>query len=134
MYANWTISAFLNALACLALALALVMSPPSASHAGSGMHSDHHASGCQNDHKNGGHEHGSMSSVAAHDGCGSISKAENGDDSSGQCCSGICLSVVLDNTVGIFVEQATSGKYLTLHAQTNSIEPSGFLRPPQLLI
>ena len=38
-----TISFWLNAVACLAFAAALVLFPPSASHAASGMHDGHYA-------------------------------------------------------------------------------------------
>jgi len=53
---------------------------------------------------------------------------------SGQCCSGICISVFLEESGPVFADQITVNKYLTLHEQTSSLEVTGFLRPPQHLI
>jgi hypothetical protein len=66
--------------------------------------------------------------------CGNLSQADGDDEASGQCCSGICLSVVLAETGIVHVDQIASDLYQTLHEQTKSVEPSGFLRPPQYLI
>lgn len=129
-----TISTWLKTLACLAFAFALVLSPPSASHAASGMHGDHHAVPVSADHSDANHVHDADSSISEHEQHASGSDMDADDQASGQCCSSICLSAVLDENGHDFEVQVTSGKYLTLHAQTASVEPSGFLRPPQFLI
>jgi hypothetical protein len=134
MYMNRSISALLQALACFVFALALVFSPPSASHAASSMPGENFSLDSQTDSQEDATAYGAISFALTHAECGSVSKSADGDDAAGQCCSGTCFSVMLDNTVGIFVEQMTSDKYLVLYAQTNSIEQSGFLRPPQFLI
>ncbi|KIN69936.1 hypothetical protein Z945_3828 [Sulfitobacter noctilucae] len=41
---------------------------------------------------------------------------------------------MLDDTTVDAAIQPTGEKYLTLYAQSDSIKPSGFLRPPQSLI
>lgn len=129
-----TISTWLKVLACLAFAFALVLSPPSASHAASGMHGDHHAAPVSADHSDKDHVHVADSSISEHEHHASGSDMDADDQASGQCCSGICLSAVLDENGHDFEVQVTNGKYLTLHAQAASVEPSGFLRPPQTLI
>jgi hypothetical protein len=129
-----TTPAFLKVLSCLAFALALVFSPPSASHAASGLHDDHQMASVILDHVNNSHSHDAMSSTSFNNESNSTSKSGDDEQSSTQCCSGICLSVVLIETGIVFGDEATSSVDLTLHAQTASIEPSGFLRPPQFLI
>lgn len=128
------ISEALKVLACLGLSLALVFFPPSASHAASDVHGDHLAASENPDHGDAGHAYGAGSSNSMHGKCGSVSQTDDAEQASGQCCSGICLSVVLSEIGSVFVDQITSDKYLTLHARKNSTEPSGFLRPPQHLI
>jgi hypothetical protein len=120
-----TFSVVLRAIACIAFAMALVLFPPSASHAASGLHDDHHAVSAHSDDPHSSH---------MHEQSGPVSNTADNDQTSGQCCSSVCLSVDLVGYGPVFVDQATSDKYLTLHAQTRSIEPSGFLRPPQHLI
>lgn len=134
MYRGLPISALYKALTCLALVLTLVFAPPSASHAGAGMHGDHHASATQHDNDAVDGSSRDISSHTTYSSCGSTSASTSDDESTGQCCSGICFSVVLDETTGDAAIQPTDGKYLTLHAQADSIEPAGFLRPPQFLI
>ena len=129
-----TTTALLKVLACLAFAFALVFSPPSASHAASGMHDDHQMASVTLDHVDNTHSCHSKSSTPLHNEFSSTTKSVDDEHSSAQCCSGICLSVALNETGIVFGDQTTSGVYLTLHAQTASIEPSGFLRPPQFLI
>lgn len=129
-----TISTSLKTLACLAFVFALVLSPPSASHAASGMHGDHHAAPASSDYGDTIHARDADSSIAEHEQHASGSDMDADDKASSQCCSGICLSAVLDESGHDIEVQFTSGKYLTLHAQTASVEPSDFLRPPQFLI
>lgn len=134
MYRGLPISTLYKALTCLVLVLTLVFAPPSASHAGAGMHGDQHASTSHHDHDASGGSINDASSHAKHASCGSTSASTSDDESTGQCCSGICFSVVLDETTGDAAIQPTGEKYLTLYAQSDSIKPSGFLRPPQFLI
>ena len=103
-----TISFWLNAVACLAFAAALVLFPPSASHAASGMHDGHYAN--------------VMDDVAP---------SSAPDDSAGNCCNGMCLSVVLMDHAHPQDDAVTAGTYKIGHAQARSLEAQGFLRPPQ---
>jgi hypothetical protein len=98
------------------------------------MHGNHHTVASSSDHADGAHAHETASSASLHETCGSMSMSDDGEQSSTQCCSGICLSVVLIETGSGFSDHVTSSRYPTRHAQTTSIEPSGFLRPPQHLI
>jgi hypothetical protein len=120
-----TISIWLKTLACLAFVCAVVLSPQSSSHANSGMHGDHHSASVSA-------EYGDDSHVQ--DAHSSISDLSADDQTSGQCCSDICLSAVLSECEHNFVVQSAGGGYVRLHAQAASLEPSGFLRPPQFLI
>jgi hypothetical protein len=128
------ILAWLNVVACVAVALALVIFPPSASHAASGLHNDHHAASNSIDHVSTGHKKVEVAPPSATGMCVTISETSDNEASSSQCCSGICLSVVLTENGTAFVEQALSGRYLTRHTQTASTDPTSFLRPPQYLI
>lgn len=127
-------TALLKVFACLAFAFALVFSPPSASHAASGLHDDHQMASVILEHVDNSHSHDAMSSTSLLNEFSSTSKSVDDEQPSSQCCSGICLSVALNESGIVFSDQTTSGVYLTRHAQTASIEPSGFMRPPQFLI
>jgi hypothetical protein len=129
-----TISTWLNVFACVAFAFALVIFPASAAHAASGMHRDHHVVSSSAEHDMMGHEVVEIVTVPTSGQCSTVSTTWDKEASSTQCCSGICLSVVLTEDVTFFVEQALSGKYLTRNAQTSSTDPSSFLRPPRYLI
>jgi hypothetical protein len=129
-----TISTWPKTLACLAFVFALVLSPPSASHAASGMHGDHHAAPVSADHSDANHVHDEDLSISEHEQHASISNMGTDDQTSGQCCSDICLSAILNDRKHDFAVHVAGGKYLRLHAQTASVEPSGLLRPPQFLI
>ena len=130
MYCSGSILVVIKTFLCLVLILTLALLAPSASHATSGMHGDYHAMISQADDQDAEHMHKFAQPKAPHGDCGAVAETAADAESSGQCCSGVCFSVFLGDTVSDFVEQATSGKYLTLHAQAESIEPSGFLRPP----
>ena len=121
----------LNAMFYLAIAIALVFSPPSSAHAASGMHENHHAMTVSADIEKDMHSHKSAVGTSLHD-CGAVSG--DSQNETGKCCSGICFSVVLENHSTALTKQAIGGRYVVLDAQTKSIEPSGFLRPPQRLI
>lgn len=129
-----TIFAIMKTVACAAFALALVILPPSASHASTDMHGGQHsvvdASEQGGAHQN--HDMSSSSTMGAK--CGSAASSEGQDHLAGKCCGGICSSVVLNDVAPVFVGQTTSDRYVPLRAQASSIEPSGFLRPPQPLI
>jgi len=129
MKAKSALSMVLKALSCLALAL--VLSPPSVSHA----QQSHHGSLLASD----------LEGSVSQDGAAHVDHAKttqytmpvpSGDEDSGsiQCCSGICLSVVLGSEIAI---DAVSN----LDAHDDIIEPRlfafdlvEFLRPPKHLI
>ena len=129
-----TISAWIKTLACFAFAFALVLSPPSASHAASGTHGDNHAVPQISDHGDLNHVHDADLSISKHVSHASTSNTGDKEQASAQCCSGVCFSAVLFENEHDLEVQVASDKYLALHAQTASVDPSGFLRPPQFLI
>ncbi|RKE93577.1 hypothetical protein C8N30_2650 [Sulfitobacter guttiformis] len=122
--------ALLKTFACAAFAFALVLLPPSASHASSNMHDSHHTVSDRADHS--GMDHGAAAVTQPE--CGALASSDGKDHVGGKCCSGICSSVVLGEAATVFARQSTSGRYLPLNPQMNSVEQSGFLRPPQFLI
>jgi hypothetical protein len=130
---SWKKSIFadIKVFACLIFALAFMVFPPSAAHAASGMHGNHHSVIVSVDLDVVSHSNKGMSHTSLYDEVGSVSKVADTNDSSGKCCSSICSSVVLGEIGTFFVVQSTTDRYLPLHAQANSIEPSGLLRPPQ---
>ncbi len=134
MKPNNIISTWLKTLACLAFAFALVLSPPTASHAASGMQGDQHAVSVSSDNCDVSYVHDAGSSNSKYEKNATISDMGAKDQKSGPCGSDICLSAVLNQSGHNFVVQVTSSEYLMLHAQPASAEPSGFLRPPQFLI
>lgn len=127
-------TAWLKALMCLCFVFALVFYPPSASHAASGIHGDHNVIAASPVHSDDSHSHGTTALASLHETCGSASTAVDGDQSSTQCCSGICLSIAIIETDSGSSGNVTSGSYHTLQAQATSNKPAGFLRPPQFLI
>lgn len=129
MYLHRAMSECFKSLAIVVFVLALVFYPPSAAHAASGMHDNQHKLVAHTEVQSDTHVHG-MSHGAASSLDGASTTSES-DDSSGNCCSGVCFSVVLDSTHRDFARSASTGGYIVLDAQTDSVEPSGFLRPPQ---
>ena len=128
------IYAMMKTMACAAFIFALVLLPPSAAHASASMHGGQH-SAPETLNVGAGHKTHDMSQVAEAAGkCGSVDSAEGQDHGAGKCCSGICSSVVLIETAPVFVVYTIADRYIPLHAQARSTEPSGFLRPPQFLI
>ncbi|WP_372991067.1 hypothetical protein [Sulfitobacter sp.] len=117
--------------ACLALAISLVLFPPSAAHAASGVHGGHHSKPVIADSDISMHGQDHQTSGTEHD-----AELANTDDeiSAGNCCSGICISVVLNDSVLSAGEQVPTDRLLMPDAQARSIDASGFLRPPQFLI
>lgn len=134
MKAKNIMSAWLKVLTCLSFALALVFSAPSASHAASGMHGGEQAATASSDHKVDNQAHITMSAMTQHK--MPVAAPETGDttEASSECCNGICITIAITGTNVFSVDQATNEEYLMLHTQTSSIDTSGFLRPPQLLI
>lgn len=129
-----TIFASLKALSCLVIVCALVFLPPSATHAASGMHDDQHNVSAQSDRAVAKHAHDAASANSILGVDKSASKADHEDEALGKCCSGLCVSVVLDEAGVAFVAHPQRDKYRTLHVQPKSVEPTGFLRPPSFLI
>lgn len=134
MKAKNIICVWLKAFTCLSFALALVFSAPSASHAATGMHDGGHAAITTSVDTVDSHARHEISSTTHYKVPVITSKSDDEKQSSGECCNGICISVALTEADTVFVEQSTVEVYLMLYAQTNSIESSGFLRPPQILI
>ncbi|WP_154666818.1 hypothetical protein [Litoreibacter arenae] len=125
----------LRAVACFAFALALVFFPPAVSHAGSGAHGEiqvvsQSTFSTVTDHSEG------VDAVTStvHLNCSSVSMTGDDEPSSGQCCNGICLLVVLDEVETLDIEQVAKTRHLGLHEQAKSVEMTGILRPPQSLI
>ncbi len=128
------ISLWLKTLASIALVFALVLSPPAASHAASGTHSDHHSVGAVSPNGDSGHKHDVLSKVSEIHADGDASLTDAKDQTSIQCCNDICMSVVLCESRLDLIMHSATGKYPMLRTQTASVEQSGFLRPPQFLI
>lgn len=124
------IPTWLKTLACIAFAFALVLSPPSASHAASGMHGDNHTVSVSFDGGDSNHVHDADASIFKTTTHADASEVDDNEQTSRKCCSDICLSAVLNESGDDIAIQVTNSKYLTLAARTASIEPSGFLRPP----
>lgn len=134
------ISTWVRVLTCFAFALALVLSPPSAAHAASGMHDGQHS--------------GSISSLLSKRTVGQgtdihavhmkhpatvdvddiSSDMGETEHQSTQCCNGICISVVIPDADLVFPDPIAAKEYMILSGQTHSVETSGFLRPPRFLI
>ena len=132
------ISSWTRAFTCIAFALALVFSPPSAAHAASGMHDGHQAKsivvvGAAMTHDTGSdahHAHEKLrvaSDIAASD-------KDGKEQQSQECCNGICISVVFLEDTKIEAEPVGTSEYVILDGQTYSVETAGFLRPPRFLI
>ena len=132
------ISSWSRAFTCIAFALALVLSPPSAAHAASGMHDGHQAKsivvvGAAMTHDTGSdahHAHEKLrvaSDIAASD-------KDGKEQQSQECCNGICISVVFIEDTRIRAEPVGKSEYVILDGQTYSVETAGFLRPPRFLI
>ncbi|WP_073145971.1 MULTISPECIES: hypothetical protein [Litoreibacter] len=125
----------LRAVACFAFALALVFFPPAVTHAGSGAHGANQVVSQSTDGTVTDHSEGvDTVNSTAHLNCNSVSTTGDDEPSSGQCCNGICLLIVLDEVETLDIEQVGRTQHLRLHEQTKSVEMSGFLRPPQSLI
>ena len=135
MKLNNAVSEASKVLACLVLAVALVLLPAPATHAGPGMHVDHHAVSesvenadeAQTEPDNGDNSMAVVKSSAV------INTVEE-DNGASSCCSDICFSVDLVEGHPALFDQVTRDQKMALHAQTASIDPAGFLRPPQHLI
>ena len=136
-----TILGWLNACVSIAFAFALVLLPPSAAHAFSTLHDGHHVGAVGFGQDMPSYDTDDSTSVNTFDGSGSSAVAEKSDEiavktnnASGQCCSDVCFSAVLDENGPVIAKQVKSGKYRMLQAQTASVDLADLLRPPQYLI
>lgn len=123
-----TINSLLRTLACLTIAMAIVLFPMSEAHAQTGAHPSHHEM--------------EMSAQAEGDHCGieatapdhchaSTQSADTSDPhSSDQCCQGTCLSVVLQNHMQTAAEHVEIAHDAQPQTRMVSIDTAGFLRPP----
>ena len=134
MKAKNIISLWLKTIASIALVFALVLSPPSASHAATGTHDGHHIVDAVSSHDASGHKHDVLSLISEHQADGEALLADAKDQTSSQCCNDICMSAVLCESRPDLLMHSATGKYLMLRTQRTSIKQSGFLRPPQFLI
>lgn len=122
-----------KALLCLVFFVGLVLFPPAASHAASATHSAHAISGHAGDNPHAMHSHHAPSpeGIALED---APDVGGSGDQSSGKCCSGICLAVALHEDVAILSERVSSNTFLLEHHRAGSTELTGAIRPPRNLI
>ncbi len=132
-----SIYTMIKALVCVAFVLALVLLPPSSAHASSGMHGgiqggEHPVTDLSDHSAHQGHDMSSSLITGAT--CGSTADFDGQDHTGGKCCSGMCSSVVLDDVHPVFVGLTTGDRFIPLQARATSVDPSGFLRPPQYLI
>ena len=126
-----------RAFTCIAFALALVFSPPSAAHAASGMHDGHQAKsvgvvGAAMTHDTGSDAHEKLGVASAID--IAASDKDGKEQQSQECCNGICISVVFIEDSRIRAEPVGTSEYVILDGQTYSVETAGFFRPPRFLI
>lgn len=134
------ISSWSRAFTCIAFALALVLSPPSAAHAASGMHDGHQAKsvgvvGAAMTHDTGSDAHHAHEKLrVASDIDIAASDKDGKEQQSQECCNGICISVVFIEDTRIRAEPVGTSEYVILDGQTYSVETAGFLRPPRFLI
>ncbi|WP_272010331.1 hypothetical protein [Roseovarius sp. ZX-A-9] len=128
------ISAGLRALSCFVIVCALMILPPSATHATSGMHDSHHAASAAGNHAAAGHTHGTDATHHMQDAGGDIAPDAEQDQTSAPCCSGICVSAVLTDTSTTQPVAMTRSRYITVPIESASAELAGFLRPPLHLI
>jgi hypothetical protein len=119
----------LQALSCLVFALALVLSPASAAHAHDGSHAAHPSAPSQAKHDH-------SCSLLGHDKAGvvDLSAAQADKDTAGKCCSGICLTVVLSDTLHMSASTKPHGHEPSVVRCLFAFDPVGFLRPPKHLI
>ena len=134
------ISCWFKTFTCIAFALALVFSPPSAAHAASGMHDGHQARsvgvvGAAITHDTGSDAHHAHEKLGvASDIDIAASDKDGKEQQSQECCNGICISVVFIEDTKIRAEPVGTSEYVILDGQTYSVETAGFLRPPRFLI
>ena len=133
-------SYWIKALTVIAFALALVLSPPTAAHAASGMHDGHQARSADivraakaHDDTEIGHVAHAKLKVAGDIGLPGADK-QGKKKQSEECCNGICISVVFLEDTKIEAEPVGTSEYVILDGQTYSVETAGFLRPPRFLI
>jgi hypothetical protein len=135
MMKNRSITMLIKAVACLVMALFIVLFPPSAAHAGSNMHASRDAMVAQ---ANSSASHHAVSNDAAQSTspakCSSDVKPGHADTGAKQCCSGICLTVVLINEPVLRQGQVSISRFTAHATEMPHVDPNGFLRPPKLLI
>ena len=128
------ISEALKALACFALVLALVLYPPSAPHAGFGLHGEQQAATTSADNPETRHGHLGHAGISGVDeNSGSVTDIADGDHGASQCSNGLCISAMLAESHPVFADQLPGGYHMALQAQIASAEPIDFLRPPRHL-
>lgn len=120
--------------ACLAVILAIVILPSSATHAATSMHSGHDGSIGAADLAQAHAKHSIQEVTGIARNCGGhVEKSDVGHTSS-LCCSGICLSVVLLESEFNIGTHLVGFEYFLQAGLLISVEPFGFLEPPKHLI
>ncbi len=120
----------IKVLLCLFIAFALVFFPPSSAHAAQGVHSDHSKTEQTASHGSAfAHSH-----IAAQMDCSTSTEKSPTDSGPHQCCSGMCLSVILVDGVASPSVNATLLSLEVRHSKLAAADPNGFLRPPKPLI
>ena len=134
------ISSWSRAFTCIAFALALVLSPPSAAHASSGMHDGHEVKsvgvvGAAEARETGSDAHHAHTMLEVVSDIGiEVSDKDGKERQSDECCNGICISVAFLDDTNLRAEPVGTRQYVILDGQTYSFETTGFLRPPRFLI
>ncbi|MFP5510354.1 MAG: hypothetical protein ACLGIP_14490 [Alphaproteobacteria bacterium] len=133
-------SSWSRAFTCIAFALALVLSPPSAAHAASSMHDGHQAksvgvAGAAMTYDTGSDAHHAHEKLGVASDIDTAASDKDGkEQQSDECCNGICISVVFLNDTNLRTEPVGTRQYAILDGQTHSVETTGLLRPPRFLI
>lgn len=134
------ISSWSRAFTCIVFALALVLSPPSAAHAASGMHDGHQAKSvgvvdAAEAHHTGSDAHHAHEKLKVASDIGMAASDKDGKEQQSQeCCNGICISVVFLEDTKVRTEPDGTREYVIPRRQTYSAVTTGFLRPPRFLI
>lgn len=118
----------LQVLSCLAFALGLILLPPTAAHAHGAIHEAHQVSALQA--SDGFISNDPMTAKL----CVTIKASMDHDAGSGQCCSGVYISVALLETMPTAVSMTPYAHEAYVTPDLLAYDPVGFLRPPKNLI
>ena len=117
-----------RALLCLMIFVVAFSFPPSTSHAASSAHGAHHSVSVASYEEC--HRQWAGKSGEEHRDHGNASSSPDQDD----CCDSVCFSMVLDEQPSSISESLKRGKYRIRIEQSASLQPSGLIRPPRILV